>query len=261
MPAERLDEVSAIMDARNRFFQHGPKVLSSSELVALVLGTGAIKNAFEVAQQVVHQYDGLLGVAQLALVELKDHDGMGLMKAMQLQAAIEIGKRLHVEQIEQFNPRLRIKCPSDAAQLVLMEMSLLEQEQLRVMLLDRRGGLLKICDLYQGTLYGVTANAGEIFRDAIRHNSAAIIVAHNHPSGDPTPTDTDIHMTRTLIKAGELLDIEVTDHLVIGGGKYISLREHGFGFESSPVVDEQFDSEEVEPIGINDRMKNSHVQY
>ena len=236
MPVEHLDEVSAIMDARGRLYQHGPKLLSSSELVALVLGTGAIGNAFEVAQQVVHQHDGLLGVAQLALVELKEHYGMGLMKAMQLQAAIEIGRRLHVDQIEKANPRLRIKHPGDAAQLVLMEMSLLAQEQMRVMMLDRRGGLQKICDLYQGTICSITVSTGEIFKEAIRNNSASIIVIHNHPSGDPSPTDEDIKTTKTLIKAGELLDIEVLDHLIIGGGNYVSLRELGLAFEPPALV-------------------------
>jgi DNA repair protein RadC len=144
-------------------------------------------------------------------------------------AAIELGRRISIASPED---RPRIQSPEDAANLLLYEMGSLEQEHLRVLLLNTRNECMQSVDVYRGSLNSSLIRIGEVFREAIRQNSAAIIVAHNHPSGDPTPSPEDIAVTRALVEAGKLVDIEVLDHLVIGQNRFVSLKAKGLGFSS-----------------------------
>ncbi|MDW8405351.1 RadC family protein, partial [Chloroflexus sp.] len=127
--------------------------------------------------------------------------------------------------------RFPIRSPADVAALLMVEMSHLDQEHLRTVLLDTKNRVQQISTIYIGSLNSATIRIGEVFKDAVRRNSAAIIVVHNHPSGEATPSPEDIQVTRQLVAAGRLLDIEVLDHLIIGRGHYVSLRERGLGFE------------------------------
>ena len=120
--------------------------------------------------------------------------------------------------------------PADAAALVSYEMSALEQEHLRVMLLDRRNRVLETVEVYKGSVNSSQVRVGEIFKEAIRKNASCIVIIHNHPSGDPTPSPDDVAVTRAIVQAGKLLDVDVLDHLVIGQGKWVSLKERGLGF-------------------------------
>jgi DNA repair protein RadC len=126
--------------------------------------------------------------------------------------------------------RPQITSPADAANLLMLEMSHLEQEHLRVLLLDTKNQVLASPVIYKGNVNTSVIRIAEIFREAIRHNSTALIIAHNHPSGDPTPSPEDIRVTRQIVEAGNLVDIEVLDHLIIGQGRYVSLKERGLGF-------------------------------
>lgn len=128
------------------------------------------------------------------------------------------------------SPREQIKSPTDAISILMLEMSHLDQEQMRVLCLDTKNRLQKIHTVYKGSLNTAIIRVGELFKEPIRLNSAAIILAHNHPSGDPSPSPEDVFITRQAVEAGKLLDCEVLDHLVIGQGKYVSLRERGLGF-------------------------------
>lgn len=132
--------------------------------------------------------------------------------------------------------RAQITQPDDLAALLLLEMSRLEHEHLRVALLNTRGHLLAIETLYIGTITNATVRTAEIFRTAIRRNASSIIVAHNHPSGDPTPSPEDALITRQLVTAGQLLDVAVLDHLIIGQGRWTSLRALGLGFEQARLL-------------------------
>jgi DNA repair protein RadC len=123
-----------------------------------------------------------------------------------------------------------IQSPNEAAALLLYDMGALEQEHLRVMLLDTRNRLIRTAEVYRGSLSSSVMRVGEVFRDAVRANAASIIVAHNHPSGDPTPSPEDVSVTKAIVEAGRLLDIEVLDHIVIGMNRFISLKERGLGF-------------------------------
>jgi DNA repair protein RadC len=152
---------------------------------------------------------------------------MGEAKAAQVKAALEIGRRLLLAQPEQ---RPQITSPADVANLLMVEMAHLEQEHLRVVLLNTKNYVLKIETVYIGSINSSAVRIGEVFKTALKQNSAAIIVVHNHPSGDPTPSPEDVAVTRQLVEAGKLLDVDVLDHLVIGQGRWVSLRERRLGF-------------------------------
>jgi DNA repair protein RadC len=178
-------------------------------------------------QRLLQDLGGLHGLHRASVLEISQQKGMGLAKAAQIKAAIELGIRLRLEAPEE---RPVIQSPADAAALVQYEMSALEQEHLRVINLDTRNRVINIEKLYIGSLNASTVRVGELFRPAIARNAASIIVLHNHPSGDPTPSPEDVALTRSIVQAGKLLDIAVLDHLVIGQGRWVSLKERGLGF-------------------------------
>jgi len=150
--------------------------------------------------------------------------GVGPAKAAQIKAALELGRRL---QWIRRGDRPRIQSPEDAAALLLYEMSALEQEHLRALLLDTRHQVLKMHDVVRGSVNSAQVRIAEIFREAVRVNAVALILAHNHPSGDPTPSAEDIALTRQAQEAGRLLDIAVLDHLVIADNRFVSLKARG----------------------------------
>lgn len=212
---------------RERLLARGPSALANQELLAIVLRTGVkSENAVAVAQRLLARFGGLEGLARASLGELCAERGLGEAKAAQLQAALELGRRLAAARPE---ARVQVRSPSDVAHL-LLEMGLLEQEHLRVVLLNTRNQVLAVREVYKGAADRATIRVAEVFREAIRANSTAVVVAHNHPSGDPSPSPEDVRVTEEIVQAGKLLDIEVLDHLVIGRDRYVSLRERRLGF-------------------------------
>jgi len=213
---------------RERLARCGETALSTTELLAIILRTGVGgESALGVAGRLLSNYDGLAGLARASFAELRAERGLGDAKTAQLKAALELGRRMLLVTPEE---RLTVHSPSDVAQLLMAEMAHLEQENFRVLYLDTRNRLLGAETAYVGTLNASHIRVGEVFRDAIKRNCAAIIVAHNHPSGDPSPSPEDVEVTRQLAAAGELLGIELLDHLVIGQACFVSLRERGLGF-------------------------------
>jgi len=213
---------------RERLVEFGAERLSPAELLAILLRTGIRgKNAVQLGHDLLDRFGGLHGIHQASFTEVCDQKGVGLAKAAQIKAAIELGRRLSVEDPD---VRKAINSPSDAAEIVKYEMSALEQEELRVLLLNTRNQVIRKTMVYRGSVNSSQARVAEVFKDAIRNNAKAIIVVHNHPSGDPTPSPDDIAITRAFVQAGELLDIQVLDHLIIGRGRYESLKERGLGF-------------------------------
>jgi DNA repair protein RadC len=206
----------------------GPQALSSAELLAILLRVGVPgENAVQVGQRLLQTFGGLTGLHRATFDEVRAQHGIGEAKAAQIKAAIELGRRLMVESPEE---RPAINSPAEAAALVQYEMSGLEQEHLRVILLDTRNHVLGIEEVYKGSVNSSQVHIGEVFKPAIRRNAPAIIVIHNHPSGDPTPSPDDVAVTRAILQAGKLLDIDVLDHMVIGQGRWVSLKERGLGF-------------------------------
>lgn len=225
----RITDLATSDRPRERLAALGPEALSSAELIAILLRTGVKGiNAMQLAQELLIEVGGLSGLHMVPYDELRGQKGIGPAKAAQLKAAVELGRRLAAALPEE---RPSIQSPDDAATLLLYEMGALEQEHLRVLLLDTRNRLIRMVDVYRGSLNASVIRVSEAFRDAVRSNAASIIVAHNHPSGDPTPSPEDVNVTRALVEAGRLLDIEVLDHLVIGKNSYVSLKAKGLGFE------------------------------
>ncbi|TES89638.1 MAG: JAB domain-containing protein [Anaerolineales bacterium] len=225
----RITDLAESDRPRERLARLGPQALNSAELLAILLRVGVKgENAVQVGQRLLQTFGGIRGLHKATFEEVKSQRGLGEAKAASIKAAIELGRRLSLEAPEE---RPVIHSPADAAALVMYEMSALEQEHLRVMLLDTRNQVIDIVELYHGSLNISMIRVGEVFKPAVRRNSASIIVVHNHPSGDPTPSPDDVAVTRAIIEAGKLLDIEVLDHLVIGQGKYVSLKERGLGFK------------------------------
>lgn len=213
---------------RERLVRYGAASLSTTELLAIVLNTGIKGEAVtSIAQRLLAGHGGLPGLLRMDVVELARVRGVGEAKAAKVKASLEIGRRLAAIAPEE---RPRIGSPEDVIQLVGVEMAALEQEQLRVVLLDTRGAVLAIRTVYQGSANSATVRVGELFRDAIRHAAVSIVLVHNHPSGDPTPSGADVALTAEVVRAGDLLDIALVDHLIIGHGRHASLKRLGLGF-------------------------------
>jgi DNA repair protein RadC len=186
------------------------------------------ENVVRLAERTLVFSGGLPGLARLSITEIMEIKCIGEAKAVEIKAALELGRRL-IASSPQEKPK--ISSPADAANLLMSEMSLLDQEHLRLLLLDTRNNVLASPTVYIGSLNTSVIRVAELFRAALKENAAAIIVAHNHPSGDPSPSPEDINVTKQIVKAGEIIDIEVLDHIIIGQQRYVSLKERGMGFD------------------------------
>jgi len=223
-----IKEMPASERTRERLQAYGAGALSTGELIAILLRTGMEgQSAVNIGTRLLKDF-GLAGLARCSFDQLVNEKGLGPAKVAQLQAAFELGRRLLTAAPDE---RTQIRCPADAANLVMSEMSVLQQEHLCTLLLDTKNRVTgPRREIYVGSLNTSLIRVGELFRQAIHANCAAIIVVHNHPSGDPTPSPEDVAVTRQIVEAGKLLDIEVLDHLIIGWQRWISLKERGLGF-------------------------------
>jgi DNA repair protein RadC len=208
----------------SRLHNRGAHVLSNAELLAAIIQTPV---ALHTANVLLARFGGLFGLARANTNELLDVDGLGPAKVAQIKAAFELGRRVLVASPVD---RQQVRSSADAANLMMMEMMTLEQEHIRLVLLDSKHYVLATPTMYVGSLNTSVIRVGELFREAIRQNCAAVIVVHNHPSGDPTPSPEDVAVTELITQAGHLLDIDVLDHLIIGQQRYVSLKERGLGF-------------------------------
>jgi len=213
---------------RERLAKLGPQSLTNAELLGILLRVGMVgETAVQVGQRLLQTFGGISGIHRASFDELSSQKGIKLAKAAQIKAAIELGRRLVLEAPEE---RPAIHSPADAAELVQYEMCALEQEELRVLLLDTRNRVVHIETVYRGSVNSSQVRVAEIFKTAIRRNASNLIVIHNHPSGDPTPSPDDIAITRSILQAGELLDVKLLDHIIVGSGRFVSLKERGLGF-------------------------------
>lgn len=213
---------------RERLERYGAATLQNSELLAILLRTGLPgENVIDLSMRLLRDFGGLAGLVSADLSELCKAHGLGLAKATQLKAALEIANRLAALGPEQ---RPQIREPGDVARLLMLEMAYLAQEQLRVICLDTKHRVIAQQTVYQGTINSSAVRAAEVFRPAITRACLSIIVVHNHPSGDPTPSPEDVRTTQQLREAGALLDIELLDHIIIGRHQHVSLKERGLGF-------------------------------
>lgn len=180
------------------------------------------------AEHALVRHDGLAGLARASGRELDALPGVGPARAARLRAAFELGRRALADWPA---GRWTIRSPRDLAERLLLQMGHLEREELRVVLLDTRNGVLACETVYRGNVSAALVRVGELFRDAVRMHAAGLILVHNHPSGDPTPSPDDLHLTAEVVAAGRLLDVAVLDHLVLGHAAWISLRDRGIAFD------------------------------
>jgi DNA repair protein RadC len=214
---------------RERLAIHGAAGLSAAELIGLLWATGTRQASAEtMAEEALVRCEGIAGLAAASLPELERIPGVGPARAAQLTAAFELGRRAVVDWPA---GRWAIRGPRDVAERLIAELGHLEREVLRVVLLDTRNGVMAMPTVYVGNVSAALVRIAELFRDAVRLHAARLILVHNHPSGDPTPSPDDLHMTAEAVAAGRLLDIAVLDHLVIGHGSFTSLRDRGVAFD------------------------------
>jgi DNA repair protein RadC len=224
----RIMDLEVSERPRERLARLGPQALSNAELLAILLRVGMEgENAVQVGQRLLNNFDGIRGLHRASFSEVVRERGIGEAKGSAIKAAIELGRRLSLEAPEE---RHTVNSPADAARLVQFEMSALEKEHLRAILLDTRNHVIEIKEIYRGSLNASVVRVAEVFTPAIRRNAASLLVVHNHPSGDPEPSPEDVKITRALVQAGNLLEIEVLDHIIIGQGRFVSLKERGLGF-------------------------------
>lgn len=210
----RIKDIELSQRPRERLEKQGASALNDAELLAILLRVGMKgASAVQIGQRLLYLFEGLGGLQRATIQELCQVEGVGPAKAVQIKAAIEVGRR-----ISRLTPKERviISSPQDVADQVQYKMVNLEQEELWILLLDSRNHHIRTEQLYRGSLNSSSVRLAEIFKAGIRHNAAALIIVHNHPSGDPSPSPEDIHLTRMLIEAGQLLELPVLDHIIVG---------------------------------------------
>src|SRR5690625_2053114 len=211
---------------RERLIKYGESHLSNQELLAILLGSGTrSESVMDLASRLLMHFEGLKLLSDATIEELTAIKGIGNAKGVIILAALELGKR-----INQYKPeeRYTVRSPEDGANFVMEEMRSLNQEHLVVLFLNTKNQVIHRQTIFIGSLNASIVHPREIFREAVKRSSASIICAHNHPSGDPTPSQEDIHVTRRLVEAGKIMGIELLDHLVIGNHSFTSLKEKGY---------------------------------
>jgi DNA repair protein RadC len=214
---------------RERLAAHGAGALSAAELIGIVWGFGTRgRTAVDAAAEALRRHEGLVGLARASDGELESVAGVGPAKAAQLAAAFELGRRVVADWPQ---GHWLVRSPRDVGDRLVPQMGYLEREELRVVLLNTRNAVLRLVTVYQGNVSSSLVRIAELFRDAVRLNASGLILVHNHPSGDPTPSPDDLRLTSEALAAGRLLDIAVLDHLIVAGDAFVSLRDRGVVFE------------------------------
>ncbi|AEI44970.1 RadC family protein [Paenibacillus mucilaginosus] len=211
---------------RERMIHYGAEALSNAELLAILLRTGTYQeSAVHVAQRLLRESGGLRSLSDMSLEQMTSIKGIGSAKALQIRAGIELGRRMARSGL---NETVTIRSPQDAANLLMEDLRYLQKEHFVCLFLNTKNHVIGRETLSMGSLNASIVHPREVFRSAIKRSSASIVCAHNHPSGDPTPSPEDIALTRRLAEAGEIVGIEVLDHLVIGDQRFVSLKELGY---------------------------------
>ena len=217
---------------QEKLIKFGPDYLSNAELLALIIRTGNSKgdSAIDTATKVLRSLrsandsNGLNSLKNASLSDLMEVDGIGEAKAAMILAAVQLGIRLAVSSN---GSKIRVTSPSIAANYVLSEMSVLEQEHFRIMTLNTKKEINFIREISKGTINMTIVHSREVFRAAISDNAHSIILIHNHPTGDPSPSKEDIKLTKNLLEASKIIGIDILDHIIIGDNKYFSFLEEG----------------------------------
>ncbi|SDB81535.1 RadC family protein [Shouchella lonarensis] len=222
---------------RERLLREGARALSNQEIIAILLRSGTkAQSVVHLASQLLSRFPTLTALKEAAIEELCTVNGIGAAKAVELTAAIELGRRIHMEEK---GDRHIISTPDDAAHIMMEELRELKQEHFVALYLNSKNHVMKKQTLFVGSLNASIVHPREVFKEALRYSSAAVICLHNHPSGDPEPSREDVYATERLSDAGRLLGIPLLDHIIIGDGCFVSLKERGLlaeGRESGQLL-------------------------
>ena len=226
--SHRIREMDADDRPRERLEKHGAGVLSSAELVAIILNTGTVaESVLPLSHRILAENNGLTGLMRIEVVDLAKLPGIGPAKAAKLKAALEMGRRLSSISEDE---KPRISAPEDIVRILGVEMASLEREQLRLVMLNTKHHIIATSTIAQGTVNSANVRMAEVFSPAVKRMAPYVMLVHNHPTGDPTPSPADVQFTGEAERAGKLLDIVVLDHIVIGQGRHVSLKRLGLGF-------------------------------
>lgn len=211
---------------RERLLKFGSEALSSQELLALIIGRGIPgKSVINIAQQLLSEFRNVKGISQATTEQLYKIKGIGPAKAVQIKACFELGKR------EELNPEpidFNIKSPESVVKVIRATIKDKAKEHFKLVLLNTRNKIISITNVSVGTLNANLVHPREVFKDAIIHNAASVVLVHNHPSNDPEPSEDDLEITKRLVEAGKILGIEVIDHIIITQNGFLSFKEKGY---------------------------------
>jgi DNA repair protein RadC len=216
-----IKELPVEMRPREKLLSQGEEHLSDPELLAILLGSGTrTLSAIELAQQLLNRHEGLRLFKNMSFEELRDINGIGIDKAARIKAAAELASRLSFS----ISQRPQITSPEHVKELVMEEMRFYDREHFKCLYLNRKNQVLGLETVSVGGLASSLVHPREVFKPAVKRSAAAVILIHNHPSGDPTPSAEDVNITKRLVESGKLLGIDVLDHIIIGDGRYVSLK-------------------------------------
>ncbi len=216
----------AFLDAlRLRGCIRGFERIGDAELLALILGDSASRCATAIVQDLLERYGELAGVGDAAVEELVRFEGIGLIRALRLKASFEAGKRSIIAERERSVKE--VKCPGDVASLMIPEMNSLDREHFKAILLNTKNRVIKIVTIAIGSLNAALVHPREIFKAAVVASAASFIIVHNHPTGNPEPSREDSELTVRFARCGDLMGIDLVDHIIIGGNRFVSMRERG----------------------------------
>ncbi|MEK5487692.1 DNA repair protein RadC [Lysinibacillus sp. FSL M8-0355] len=226
LPSLMIRDVHMEDRPRERLLRQGAESLSNQELLAILLRTGTKEESvLALANRVLNVFERLHHLKHATIEEMVAIKGIGEVKAIQLLAAIELGRRLAQKQnIEKFT----IRSPQDAAAYLMPDMTSLNQEHFVVLFLNIKNQIIHKQTIFIGSLNASIVHPRDIFREAVKRSAASIICAHNHPSGVPTPSTEDIEVTKRIVEAGYIIGIELIDHVIIGDHQFISMKEKGY---------------------------------
>ncbi|MEG0297092.1 MAG: DNA repair protein RadC [Clostridium sp.] len=222
----KLKDMPIFERPREKLLALGVESLTNSELLAIILKTGAKgENVVSLSNRVLTEFDGLDGILSAGYDDITQIKGIKESKASQILALGELYKRFHTLRSQRQN--FKVTCPKDIAELLYNEMGYNNQEVLKLIMLNTKNIVIGKKDIFKGSLNSSIVHPREVFSEALKRNSASIIVCHNHPSGDPSPSKEDINITVRLAECGKIMGIDLLDHIIIGSNKFISLKEKG----------------------------------
>ena len=209
---------------REKLLKYGSNFLTDKELLAIILGTGnKDENVLELSKRILNDIGGIHGLLTCSVEDLMGIKGIKTAKATQILSVCEIYKRLSKPR-----KRITIKKPSDIVSLIMTDIFFMQQEVFMVITLNGKNNILSKKEIFKGSLNSSLVHPREVFKEALKNSAASIIVCHNHPSGDPTPSKEDINVTKRIKECGNIMGIELLDYIIIGDNKYISLKERGY---------------------------------